>query len=218
MKNEKILEMLQNNQIDELKTIIQDEIFQSNLGGADAKKRYKAMKSYLSNLDKDSKIQDKFSKPYKVNFDDIKYTCFLDGYCVALTTESTGDIELYNNGTSYSDDIYFKVNNMIDFSQYKSCEKININKVLADAKSKGYKMNKKEISTKFTTVGHYKDMIFKIGLLDRAYSIIANNGESEVYYLNKKFPLLIKNSLGIALVLPINYTDEILKNKIVIEM
>ena len=50
MDNTKILEMLNNGQIEELKEKISDEIFQEELkksSGADAKKRYTAMKRYF---------------------------------------------------------------------------------------------------------------------------------------------------------------------------
>ncbi|MBC5688163.1 hypothetical protein H8S37_04345 [Mediterraneibacter sp. NSJ-55] len=54
MEKTKILEMLNNGRIEELKREIQDEIFQDELkklGGADAKKRYTAMKRYFKYAD-----------------------------------------------------------------------------------------------------------------------------------------------------------------------
>ena len=50
MNNTKILEMLNNGQIEELKEKIQDEIFQNELkksDGTNAKKRHTAMKRYF---------------------------------------------------------------------------------------------------------------------------------------------------------------------------
>ena len=47
MKNTKVLEMLNDGKIEELKALLQDEIFAEGLkGNGNAKKRYSAMKKY----------------------------------------------------------------------------------------------------------------------------------------------------------------------------
>jgi hypothetical protein len=47
MKNEKILEMLNNGEIEELKKVISEEIYNNSLGkNSNAKSRYKAMKDF----------------------------------------------------------------------------------------------------------------------------------------------------------------------------
>ena len=48
MQNTKVLEMINNGQIEELKALLQDEIFADSLkGNGNAKKRYSAMKRYF---------------------------------------------------------------------------------------------------------------------------------------------------------------------------
>ena len=49
MKNTKVLEMLNDGKIEELKALLQDEIFAEGLkGNGNAKKRYSAMKKYFT--------------------------------------------------------------------------------------------------------------------------------------------------------------------------
>ena len=49
MQNTKVLEMLNNGQIEEFKALLQDEIFTDSLkGNGNAKKRYSAMKKYFT--------------------------------------------------------------------------------------------------------------------------------------------------------------------------
>ena len=48
MKNTKILELLNNGEIEDLKTLLQKEIYEDSLkGNGNAKKRYSAMKRYF---------------------------------------------------------------------------------------------------------------------------------------------------------------------------
>ena len=52
---------------------------------------------------------------------------------------------------------------------------------------------------------HYDGSYFRIPLIDSAYGVIAEDGEADVYHGNSyRKPLLIKNDIGIALIMPIN--------------
>ena len=93
MNNTKILEMLNNGQIEELKEKIQDEIFQNELkksDGTNAKKRYTAMKRYFKYV---GGFDDRLLYPYKnlpveIHGEKKEMNCFLDGYSFVLTPES----------------------------------------------------------------------------------------------------------------------------------
>lgn len=212
MKNTKVLEMINNGEIEELKNILQDEIYNDSLkGNGTAKKRYATMKRYFKYpMKNDQKLQ----MPCKdITVHGEKYNSFIDGYTLVLTTESIGELESYDN----SKNTYFDVGKMVDFSLAKSVEEIDLNVILAEAKSKGYKYKKTEIGTgnDFQYVFKYKDGYFKVGLLDQAFSIIDDGNKAEVYYTNEISPLLIKTSIGIALVLPFNPNQNLEKKTVI---
>jgi hypothetical protein len=88
-------------------------------------------------------------------------------------------------------------------------EKIDFRKVIAEAKSLGYKLNKNEISGyKFKYLMHYKKAYFKIGLFDATYSII-DDGEAAIVYskASDRTPLTIETSLGVAVVMPVRIEE-----------
>lgn len=209
MNNIKILEMINNGQIEELKGKIQDEIFEAELkksGGTDAKKRYAAMKRYFKYCD----IQDdRFRYPYKnllvgIHGEKKEMNCFLDGYSFVLTPESIGNMEDFD---SVSDDKkYIDVQRMINIpSEY---EEVNLNKILSKAKSKGYKYKKLEFDrSKFIYAWNYKDAYFKVGILDQAYSVINDGQKAKVYYTGEKSPLYIETTVGLACILPMRWNN-----------
>lgn len=207
MKSEKVLELLNSGKTEELKAMLQDEIYSNNLNCTKGdKQRYQAMKRYFkTDL---GNIRESMQKPCKVD----EYFSFLDGYSVVLTNENIGEIEEYDN----SKDDYFKAGSLVKLDG--KTEKINLNQVLADAKSKGYKFKRDELgnSQEFKYVFKYKDSFYKIGILDQAYSII-NDGElAEVTYQKELSPLLIETKIGKCIVLPIRAASII--NKIIIEV
>ena len=144
-----------------------------------------------------------------------KYNSFIDGYTLVLTTESVGEMESYDN----SNNTYFKLDSMVDFSLAKSVEEMDLNTILAEAKAKGYKYKKSEIGIgqDFQYVFKYKEGYFKVGLLDKAFSIIDDGKEAEVYYNGAKGLLFIKTSIGIAGILPFNPMENMEEKKTIIE-
>lgn len=204
MQNTKILEMISNGQIEELKTLIQEEIFtdglKSKLG---AKQRYAAMKKYFSYIKNGNPA---CTMPCVIDFEGEKYTSFVNGYSIALTKEISGEIKLFENP-----DKYLNIQKMIVFDGEE--KEIDFNAIIAEAKSKGYKLKKSEVETggDFRYIFHYDDAYFKIGLLDATYSII-NDGEKAIVWhpgeRKKISPMVIKNSLGICLLLPFHYDEE----------
>lgn len=210
MKSQHILEMLNEGKIEDLKALLSEEIYKSELQDKGGKARYSAMKRYYRFADKD-KVE-KLKKPCKdIEYQGKLYNCFIDGYCFALTAESLGNMETYDNANND----YFSVGRLISFNG--DMEKLNLNKILAIAKSKGYKYKKSEVDT-INAVYYlkYKGSYYKIGLLDKAYSIINDGEEAEVYYSGKSDVLIIKNNIGIAGICPIIIKGDI-ANKIIIE-
>lgn len=205
MQNTKILEMIDNGQIDELKALIQDEIFTDGLKNKPgAKQRYAAMKKYFSYIKGNGNKA--CTMPCVIDFDGEKYTSFINRFSIALTKESSGEIELFENP-----DKYFNVQKMIVFDGEE--KEIDFNKIIAEAKSKGYKLKKSEVETgeDFKYVLHYDDAYYKIGLLDATYSIINNGEKATVWHSGgrkKISPIIIKNNLGVCVVLPLHYEEE----------
>lgn len=210
MKSEVILEMLKNNKIEELKRILEEEVYKNAMQDKGGKARYSAMKRYYRLADKNGR--EMLKKPCKdIEYKGKLYNCFIDGYCFTVTTESIGNMETYDN----TNNDYFNINKLISFNG--DMEKLNLNNILATAKSKGYKYKKSEVDT-INAVYYlkYKGSYYKIGLLDKAYSIINDGEEAEVYYSGERNVLIIKNNIGIAGICPIIIKGDI-GSKIIIE-
>lgn len=86
--------------------------------------------------------------------------------------------------------------------------KVDFNKVLAEAKSLGYKLKKSEIFANHSLF-HYDGSYFRMALVDITFGIIDDGEEATVYHVpNSIKPMYIKTSVGLAMVLPINRTTE----------
>lgn len=199
MKNSKVLEMLNMNRIDELKKALQDEIFTESLKGKpDAKKRYSAMKKYLSYTNSAREI---LKKPCEIEIEGTKYASFCNGYSLTLTREGIGELELCDDP-----DHYPPVTNLLRYDGKE--DKIDIGRVLAEAKSKGYKLNKTSMYSN-NYLMHYDGAYFRIGLLDTTYSIINDGKEAIVYHVNgARKPLTITTDIGVCVVMPVFLQDE----------
>ena len=198
MKSSKVLEMLQQNRIEELKAEVQDEIFTESLKAKpNAKKRYSAMKRYLKTISESRPI---LTKPCPVEFEGTQYNSFTNSYSLVLTTEDCGELELCDEPDRYPD-----VTRLIPSGGEEG--KIDFNKVLAEAKSKGYKYTKNSIHNNDYLM-HYEGAYFRIGLVDITHGILDDGQETTVYFHGKHRPLVIKNDIGIGLILPIRYDGE----------
>lgn len=210
MKAQYILKMLNEGKIEELKALLSDEIYKSEIQNKDGKDRYSAMKRFFRFADENER--EVFKKPCKdIEYNGDLYNCFMDNYCFVITPESIGNMENYDN----SNKDYFNIAGFISFNG--DMEKLNLNAILANAKAKGYKFKKSEIDTNNALYFFkYKESYYKIGLLDKAFSIINDGEEAEVYYSGKNDVLIIKNSIGIAGICPMKLKDDI-DSKIIIE-
>lgn len=198
MRNSEMLEMLNNGQIEKLKAALKDEIYAESLKGKPtAKKRYAAMKRYLKTISESRPI---LTKPCSIEYEGEQYNSFTNSYSLVLTKESCGEIELCDEPDRYPD-----VQRLIPTSGDEG--KINFNRVLAEAKSQGYKYTKTAIYNNDYLM-HYKDGYFRMALVDVTYGVIANDMATDVIYNGKHRPLTIKNDLGIGIILPIRYDGE----------
>lgn len=195
MNSSKILEMLGQNRIAELKAELQDEIFTDSLKSKpNAKKRYTAMKRYLKTISETRPI---LTKPCEVEFEGEKYNSFTNSYSLALTKESCGEIPMCEEPDRYPD-----VTRLIPTSGDEG--KIDFNKVLAEAKSKGYKYTKNAIHNNDYLM-RYNGAYFRVALIDITYGILDDGQETIVLFNGQYRPLTIKNDLGIGIILPIRY-------------
>lgn len=202
MKNEKILEMLNNGEIEELKKVISEEIYNNSLNkNGNAKSRYKAMKDFYKFPS--DKTDTRFLKPCKKSIRGQLYNCFLSSDVLVCTKESTGNIELYNEKEEARE--WFNVEKLINASDFEIIENIDFNDILSEAKSKGFKPIKQEIKcgecAKYYL--HFRDAYYKIGLLNKGYSIIEGGKHQEIFYNGKVSTLYIYNSLGVVMLLPV---------------
>lgn len=213
MQNTKILEMINNGQIEELKTLIQEEIFTDGLKNKPgAKQRYAAMKKYFSYVKNGNPA---CTMPCVIDFEGEKYTSFVNGYSIALTKETSGEMELFENPNKY-----LNVEEMVVFDGEE--KEIDFNAIIAEAKSKGYKLKKSEVEQggDFKYAFHYDNAYFKVGLLDSTYCIIDDGEKATVWHPGSRkeySPIIIRNNIGVCVVLPFNYDRE-KYNVIVIEV
>lgn len=193
----RVLEMIQAGRIEELIQKCRDEIYTNSLRRKpNAKKRYSAMKKYFTYADS---IREVCKRPYPVEFEGVTYTSFTNSYSLALTTEDIGEIELFN--TENGD--YPDVTRLIHFDG--EAEKINLTRVIAEAKSLGYKLRKPQFFSNGYLM-HYKGAYYRIPLLETTYNIIADGDEVTVYKPEGNTrPLVMQNDIGIAMVLPVRY-------------
>lgn len=199
MQSARALELLNKGCIEELKALLQDEIYQESLKKKpNAKKRYAAMKKYFSYTDSTREI---CQRPCPIEFEGARYNAFTNSYTMAFTTESTGEIELFDQTSG----TYPDVSRLMKIEG--EAKKVDFNKIIAEAKSKGYKLKKHEIFSNRCML-RYDGAYFRIALVDITYGIIDDGEEATVYHVpNSVKPMYIETSIGLALVLPINKTE-----------
>ena len=207
MKSSKVLEMLQQNRIDELMAELQDEIFTESLKTKpNVKKRYTAMKRYLKSCSETRPI---LQKPCEVEFEGSQYNAFCNTYTLAMTKESCGEIAMCDEP-----DRFPKVTNLVKRDGDEG--RIDLNKVMAEAKSKGYKFTKNQIYNNDFLM-HYNESYFRIGLVDITYGVIDNGEEAVVYGGSRNRPITVENDIGIAVIMPVRLDGGPEENMVIIE-
>lgn len=210
MNSLKALEMINNGRIEDLKKALQDEIYQDSLKNKpNAKKRYSAMKKYFTLVENPREI---CKKPCAIDFNGKPYNSFTNSYSLALTTESCGEINMFdtNNGT------YPDISRLVDLSGPEV--KMDIFKIIAEAKSKGYKLKKSEMfSNKYLM--HYNGAYFRIALLDSTFGIIDDGEIPSTYHGGgRRGKLTIETNIGIGVVMPVFMEDGPDDDAVVIEV
>ena len=200
MRSIKALELLNQNRINELRTQLEDEVYQESLRvRPNAKKRYTAMKRYFTYSDNPREV---CQKPCLIDYEGKQYASFTNSWSLALTTEPTGEIELFNteNGT------YPDVTRLIHFNGTE--KKVNFAEVFANAKTKGYKLKKSELSSNHYLLA-YNGVYFRLPLVDITYAIIDDGGEATVYHKEGSLtPMTIQTDIGVCIVLPIRFDGD----------
>lgn len=200
--------MLEQHRIEDLKAELQDEIFTESLKtNPTAKKRYAAMKRYLKTISESRPI---LTKPCPVEFEGKTYNSFTNSYSLVLTTESCGEIAMCEEPERYPDVVRLIPTN-------GEAGQIDFNKVLAEAKSKGYKYTKTAIHNNDYLMS-YKGGYFRMALVDITYGVIAQDQLTDVYFNGKHRPLTIQNDLGIGIILPIRHDGDPNEEYVVVEV
>lgn len=220
MNNTAILEMLNDGKFEELTKKISEEIYLESLkkeGKNDAKRRFLAMKRYFK-YGSGNVIATQY--PYKdieisVHNQKNIYNCFCNGFSFVLTSEDIGNLIDFASVTK-NEDKYFNIQKFINLPlEYKQ---IDLNSVLAEAKSKGYKYKKSEFRD-FQYLWNHCDMYVNMCILDQAYSIISDGENVKLYYTGPKNICYIETGIGIAgilPILPIKYTENSNDKRIII--
>lgn len=208
MKNTKVLEMIEQGRIDDLKNLLSDEIYQEALKKKPvAKQRYTAMKKYFGYI---NDARDICKYPCMVEFEGKTVASFCNSHSLALTTESIGSMELYPGENNYPD-----VTRLI--RRQGSPITINFSKVFADAKAKGYSLKKSEVNSIGKFIFKINSVHFKLGLLDATYSIIDDGGEATVFVKeNNLSPMVIENDIGTCVVMPMRCEDNFIEENDII--
>lgn len=203
MKSVVVLEMINNGEIDLLKELLAREVYEESLArGGGAKNRYAAMKRFFKF---ELNGREMYQKPCRgVEVFGVSYNSFIDGYTFALTVESTGTLDALDNP-----DGYFKFESIISECSHGEMEEVDLNAVLADGKSKGYKFKKSEVvlGDGNQYLLKYKDAYLKFGLFDKAFSVVNDGQPARVYYTGETGVLLIETSVGMAGICPLRVGD-----------
>lgn len=203
--------MINNGQIEELKAKLQDDIYQESLKfKPNEKKRYIAMKKYFSYV---NQTRECLQKPCEVEFEGKRYISFTNSWSLVLTTEDCGDIEMFDESRGKYPDVC----RLIRFDGIK--KKIDFNKVIAEAKSKGYRLNKSEVNHTFKYLMLYDGTYYKIGLIDASYKIIDDGEVAMTYHPDgERMPLTIQTDIGICMVMPVKFEGEPDDSRVIIEV
>lgn len=204
MQNHKILEMINQGRIEELKEILRDEIYQDALKTKHGcNRRYSAMKKYFGYVKTTRAV---CSKPSIIEFEGGTVTSFCNSYSLALTSEPCGGIELFTD----ADGNYPNVGRLVN--REGEPRPLDIRKVIAEAKGKGYRLTKSEVNGNHFMM-HYNGAYFRLGLIDATYSII-DDGEIAIAYHNgnKVSPIVLENDIGICLILPVKCDGGVIEN------
>lgn len=133
MKNTKVLEMLDNGDIQKLRLKLAEEIYIESLKGKRAKERYKAMKRFVRYNQGYRHLMPNNCIAYPKKIDGEYY--FTNGCCIVVTTEDIGIIQQWQpQHKDFLDDVT-KIISPTEIEIEEKCS-INIRKILNTVKAK----------------------------------------------------------------------------------
>ena len=154
------------------------------------------MKKYPSYI---SSAREILLKPCEVTIEGVKYNAFCNSYSLALTTETCGEIPMCKEP-----DRYPPVVNLLKYEG--NIEKVDLNKVIAEAKSKDYKLTKNALMSNDYLMS-YDGTYYRLALVDSTYGIINDGKEVVAYHVRgARKPLTITTDIGIGVIMPV-YID-----------
>lgn len=215
MNNTKILKMLEDGQIEDLKMAIKQEIYTDSLKGkSGAKERYKAMLRFVKyNADN---IREAIRLPKEI--DGKLY--FTNGNCLVETSEGIGEIETCTGN-------FLNVKNILSDTEnknkYSYCSGFNVQEILAKAKSEGYRFTAKALQDLNTVdkpfICKIHNSYYNLALLEYAYNIISDGQNAmAIYSDNWRYGISLKTSVGRVYILPIRYEKPHKDNEVIIEV
>lgn len=203
MTNTRILEMLNAGEIESLKAALSEEIYAASLKESNNKTRYSAMKRFV-----------KYSEPIigrellknpcrGIEFNGKIFNSFLDTPCAVLTTEDIGEIPEFDKNKG----VYPDMAKIFNQFQTSDVNIVDFNPIIAEAKSKGYKFKKSafKLSGEMFLL-EYGNRIYNFGLFDKAFSVINDGKQVNVY--NTKTALIIETSIGYAIILSLRLDNK----------
>ncbi len=199
MRNTRVLELLEEGRLEELKRLLREEIYEDSLKvHPNAKKRYMAMKRYFTYHNSGREI---LQKPCPVTIDGEEFTCFTNSWSLALTKEPTGELEICSEPDRYPD-----VSRLVSLNG--DVGTVDFAEVFAAAKTKGYKLKKSGLSSN-DFLFLYNGTYFRLALLDATFRIIDDGEPATVYHVKDSTrPMTIQTSVGVCVILPIRYDGD----------
>lgn len=207
----KLLMLLNDNKVSEVKDILQKEVYESVLYSADgASKRYAAMKRFYKFISKQETHSSGITE-----FEYRQYTILVSGPAFVMTTESSGELDIHEG----DEELFSKLKALLKVDGKSRI--IDFTDVFAELTLKGY-----QTTTTFDTAAG-GNFFLKIGksyysanLLDLVYSVLRNGRPMEVYKTRGKKPfLIIRNNIGIACIARVSGIKKaITKDKKIIEV
>lgn len=170
-------------------------------------KRYNAMKTYFSSGTHNKTVAT--THPYcGMQYYGKTYNVFSDGYSIVFTRKAIPiEMETFNEyrmNNNANDLQYLDVIPVIERNEKyeERIGKVDFNKLFTNARANGYRKAKKKDNPYLL---RYHDCFLSLRLIDRAYSIIDNGKEADVFYAGEPYmPVKIVTNIGFALICPMN--------------
>ena len=196
----KVLSLLEQDKVKEAKDYLREIVF-LNQKTPSEKSRYSAMKRYIKYATMHSPLKLP-SYPNSLELGDVLYHVFISSPGIVFTKEDIGEIKSWNDVEhfeSYPTDLITELFNL----EKANGKKVDLSSVILEAKTKGYKLVKQEISDYRFLFKTESNSLYKLTNIDLAYSIIEDGTLPTLYtsVYNNNEVLIIETSIGYACLL-----------------